>query len=79
MGLAASVSNWQAAFLGVDTLRFCLEDGLVRLVGVLHGDGMGELVQHSLLEGFQSLVVMPSTHKLLILEVKPKKESGSND
>lgn len=59
--------------LGVDTLSFRLEDGLVGLVGMLHGDGVGELIQHSLLEGLQPFVVMPSTHKLLILEVKLKK------
>lgn len=58
---------------GMDTLSLRLEDGFVRLVGMLHGDGMGELVQHSLLEGLQSFVVMPSTYKLLILGVQPKK------
>ena len=63
------------AFPGVDTLSFCLEDGLIGLVGMLHGDGVGELVQHSLLEGLQSFVVMPSTHKLFILEVKSEKET----
>ena len=35
-----------------DTLGLCLQDGLVGRVGVLHGDGVGELAQHSLLEGF---------------------------
>lgn len=58
----------------MDTLSLCLEDGLVWLVGMLHGDGMGELVQHPLLEGLQSFVVMPSTHKLLILGVQAEKE-----
>lgn len=58
----------------MDTLSFRLEDGLIGLVGMLHGDGVGELVQHSLLEGLQSLIVMPSAHKLLILEAKSKKK-----
>lgn len=57
---------------GMDTLSLRLEDGLIRLVGVLHGDGMGELVQHSLLEGLQSFVVMPATYKLLILGCNQK-------
>lgn len=68
--LTANSSNCNAAHLGVDTLSFRLEDGLIRLVGMLHSDGVGELIQHSLLEGLQPFVVMPSTHKLLILEVK---------
>lgn len=68
--LTARGSSCSAARLGVDTLSFRLEDGLVGLVGVLHGDGVGELIQHSLLEGLQPFVVMPSTHKLLILEAK---------
>jgi hypothetical protein len=60
----------------MDTLSLCLEDGLVGLVGMLHGDGMGELVQHSLLEGLQSFIVMPSTYKLLILGVQSKQKLG---
>lgn len=60
----------------MDTLRLGLEDGLVRLVGVLHGNGMGELIQHPLLEGLQPFVVMPSTHKLLILRVQSKTKLG---
>lgn len=51
-----------------DTLRFCLVYGLVRLVDVLHGDGVGELVEHPLLESLQPLVVMAAAHKLLILQ-----------
>lgn len=74
--LRASAISLSPALAGADTLSFCLEDGLIGLVGVLHGDGVGELVQHSLLEGFQPLVVMPSTHKLLILEMKAKKKLG---
>lgn len=50
-----------------DTLGFSLVDGLVRLVGVLHGDGMRELIEHALLERLQTLVVMTTAHKLLIL------------
>lgn len=51
-----------------DTLGFGLVDRLVRLVGVLHGNGMREFIEHALLEGFQALVVMTTTHKLLILQ-----------
>lgn len=54
----------------MDTLSFCLEDGLVGLVGVLHGDGVGKLAEHPLLEGLQPLVVMPSTNELLVLDMK---------
>lgn len=54
----------------VDTLSFRLEDGLVGLVGVLHGDGVGKLAEHPLLEGLQPLVVMPSTNELLVLDMK---------
>lgn len=50
-----------------DTLGFSLVDGLVRLVGVLHCDGMRELIEHALLERLQTLVVMTTAHKLLIL------------
>lgn len=53
---------------GKDTLRLCLVDSLVRLVDVLHGDGVGELVEHPLLERLQPLVVMATAHKLLILQ-----------
>lgn len=51
-----------------DTLCVCLVYGLVGLVYVLHGDGVGELVEHPLLECLQPLVVMASAHKLLILQ-----------
>lgn len=51
-----------------DTLGIGLVYSLVRLVGVLHGDGMRELVEHALLERLQTLVVMTTTHKLLILQ-----------
>lgn len=61
---------------GADTLRFRLEDGLVGLVGVLHGDGVGELGQHPLLEGLQPLVVVPSTHELLILGVEQQQQKS---
>lgn len=50
-----------------DTLRVGLVDGLVGLVDVLHGDGVGELVEHPLLERLQPLVVMAAAHKLLVL------------
>lgn len=55
-----------------DTLRVGLVDGLVGLVDVLHGDGVGELVEHPLLEGFQPLVVMAAAHELLVLQKKKK-------
>lgn len=58
---------------GVDTLRLGLEDGLVGLVGVLHGDRVRELGQHPLLEGLEPLVVMPPTHKLLVLQAEKKR------
>lgn len=48
-------------------MGFSLVDGLVRLVGVLHCDGMRELIEHALLERLQTLVVMTTAHKLLIL------------
>lgn len=50
-----------------DTLRLSLQYGLVRLVGVLHGDGVRKLTQHPLLKRLQALVIVPPTHKLLIL------------
>lgn len=51
-----------------DTLCVCLVYGLVWLVDVLHGDGVGELVEHPLLESLQPLVVMAAAHKLLVLQ-----------
>lgn len=52
---------------GKDTLCVRLVYGLVRLVDMLHGDGVGELVEHPLLESLQPLVVVAAAHKLLIL------------
>lgn len=54
--------------LAKDTLCFGLVYGLVWLVDVLHGDGVGELVEHPLLESLQPLVVMAAAHKLLVLQ-----------
>ena len=51
-----------------DTLCICLVYGLVRLVDVLHGDGVGELVEHPLLESLQPFVVMAAAHEFLILQ-----------
>lgn len=51
-----------------DTLCVCLVYSLVWLVDVLHGDGVGELVEHPLLESLQPLIVMAAAHKLLILQ-----------
>lgn len=65
--LPPAAPSGNAALPGADTLRLGLEDGLVGLVGVLHGDGVGELIQHPLLEGLQPLVVVPSADKLLVL------------
>lgn len=58
-----------------DTLRIRLVYGLVWLVDVLHGDGVGELVEHPLLESLQPLVVMAAAHKLLILQ----REAGAEE
>lgn len=62
--------------LAEDTLRVRLVDGLVGLVDVLHGDGVGELVEHSLLEGLQPLVVVAAAHKLLVLQGRGEEEKG---
>lgn len=51
-----------------DTLRVALQDGVVRLVGMLHGDGLWELSQHPLLEVLEPLVVVTATDKLLVLQ-----------
>ena len=53
---------------GARTLSVPLQDGLVGLVGVLHGHGLRELSQHPLLDGFQPLVVVATTHELFVLE-----------
>lgn len=60
-----------------DTLRVSLVYGLVGLVDVLHGDGVGELVEHPLLEGLQPLVVVAAAHKLLVLQ-SPDHEGGGS-
>lgn len=54
--------------LAKDTLCVRLVYGLVWLVDVLHGDGVGELVEHPLLESLQPLVVVAAAHKLLVLQ-----------
>lgn len=59
-----------------DTLSVCLVYGLVWLVDVLHGDGMGKLIEHPLLESLQPLVVMAAAHKLLILQRRTRRQSG---
>lgn len=59
--------------LDKDTLCICLVYGLVGLVDVLHGDGVGELVEHPLLERLQPLVVVAAAHKLLILQGERQK------
>jgi len=59
-----------------DTLRVRLVDGLVRLVDVLHGDGVGKLVEHPLLEGLQPLVVMAAANKLFILQRRSRAPRG---
>lgn len=50
-----------------DTLCVTLQDGLIRLIGVLHRDGLREFSQHPLLEGLQSFVVVAATDKLFVL------------
>lgn len=50
-----------------DTLGIALQDGVVWVVGVLHGDGLRELAEHPLLEGFQPLVVVATAHVFFIL------------
>lgn len=58
-----------------DTLCFCLKDGLIWLISMLHSNGMWELIQHSLLEGLQPFIVMSSANKFLILSrIRKKKE-----
>lgn len=59
-----------------DTLRIGLVDGLIGLVDVLHGDGVGELVEHPLLECLQPLVVMAAAHKLLVLQRKKERRKA---
>lgn len=64
------------ALLPEDTLRVGLVYGLVGLVDVLHGDGVGELVEHPLLEGLQPLVVVAAAHKLLVLQSGAEERRG---
>ena len=51
-----------------DTLSIALQDGVVWLVGVLHGDGLWKFSQHPLLEVLEPLVVVAAANKLLVLE-----------
>lgn len=50
-----------------DTLGVTLQDGVIRVVGVLHGDGLWELAEHPLLEGLQPLVVVATAHIFFVL------------
>lgn len=50
-----------------DTLGIALQDGVVRVVGVLHGNSLWELAEHPLLEGLQPLVVMATAHVFFVL------------
>lgn len=50
-----------------DTLGITLQDGVVGVVWVLHGNGLGELAEHPLLEGLQPLVVMATAHVFFVL------------
>lgn len=43
---------------------------------MLHGDGVGELVEHPLLEGLQPLVVVAAAHKLLVLQSRAEERGG---
>lgn len=65
-----------ASFYSKDTLCVCLVYGLVWLVDVLHGDGVGKLVKHPLLESLQPLIVMAAAHKLLILQRMRRVQHG---
>lgn len=51
-----------------DTLGITLQYGVIGVVWVLHCDGLGELAQHPLLEGFQPLIVVAPTHILFVLQ-----------
>lgn len=55
-----------------DTLCIALQNGFIWLVGMLHGNCLWEFSQHSLLEGFKPLIVVPTANKLLILCQKKK-------
>lgn len=59
-----------------DTLGITLQDGVVRVVGVLHGDGLRELAEHPLLEGLQPLVVMAAAHVLFVLSQTGEHTTG---
>lgn len=52
----------------VDTLSITLQNGVVRLVSVLHGDGLWKFSQHPLLEVLETLIVITATDKLLVLQ-----------
>lgn len=62
----------------VDTLCFCLKDGLIWLISMLHSNGMWELIQHSLLEGLQPFIVMSSANKFLILSGTGKQKARAS-
>lgn len=51
-----------------DTLSVTLQDGVVGLVGMLHGDGLRKFPQHPLLKVLEPLVVIAAAHKLLVLQ-----------
>lgn len=51
-----------------DTLSVTLQDGVVGLVGMLHGDGLWKFPQHPLLKVFEPFVVITATDKLLVLQ-----------
>lgn len=51
-----------------DTLGITLQYRVIRVVGMLHRNGLWELAQHPLLEGFQSLIVVAPTHIFFVLQ-----------
>lgn len=51
-----------------DTLGIALQYGVIGVVWVLHCNGLGELAQHPLLEGFQPLIVVAPTHIFFVLQ-----------
>lgn len=56
--------------IDLQVLGVALQDGVIRVVGVLHGDSLRELAEHPLLEGLQPLVVVAPAHVLFV----PKEE-----
>lgn len=67
MGLPSHSPSPPPLYGSKDTLGVALQDGVIRVVGVLHGDSLRELAEHPLLEGLQPLVVVAPAHVLFVL------------